>query len=51
MEKFIIEGLDCAHCAQKLEDKLNKHKNIKCSAFAFLTENGNACRHYGLLLL
>ena len=32
MKKYIIKNLDCASCAQKIEDVLNKRNDIiECS--------------------
>lgn len=37
MKKYIIEGLDCANCAQKIEDKLNKLDQVKEATIQFAT--------------
>lgn len=37
MKKYIINGLDCANCAQKIEDKLNKLKDVKEAVIQFAT--------------
>lgn len=46
--KFIIEGIDCASCATKIEEKVSKIKGIKnvnlnflTSKFSFETEEEN----------
>lgn len=30
-KKFKLENLDCAHCAQKMEDEINKLEGVKAS--------------------
>lgn len=30
-KKFKLENLDCAHCAQKMEDEINKLDGVKAS--------------------
>lgn len=35
--KFRVEGLDCANCAQKIEDKLNRQDSIKEASVVFAT--------------
>ncbi|MCH3963079.1 MAG: cadmium-translocating P-type ATPase [Clostridium sp.] len=35
---FILEGLDCAHCAAKIEDKVNNMPEIKGASLDFLSK-------------
>lgn len=35
---FILEDLDCAHCAQKIEDKVSKIKGVSNCKVTFLTQ-------------
>lgn len=35
---FILEDLDCAHCAQKIEDKVSKLKGVSNCKVTFLTQ-------------
>ena len=37
-KKFKIQGLDCAHCASKLETSLNKISGIDNVTINFLTQ-------------
>lgn len=37
-KKFIIEGLDCANCAAKLEDALNKSEYIDEASVSFISQ-------------
>ena len=30
-KKFVLENLGCAHCAAKIEDKINKMKGVDAS--------------------
>lgn len=34
---FLIEGIDCANCAAKVEDKINKVKGIDEAVLNFMT--------------
>ena len=34
---FILEDLDCAHCAQKIEDAVSKLEGVEKSTVTFLT--------------
>ena len=34
---FILEDLDCAHCAQKIEDKVSKIEGVSNCKVTFLT--------------
>lgn len=34
---FKLEGLDCAHCATKIEEKLSKLDGVKSVAINFMT--------------
>ena len=36
--KFMIEGLDCAHCATKIETKLNKDQRVNSASLNFVTK-------------
>ena len=38
---FIIEGLDCANCALKLEEKISKVNDVKSCQINFLAERMN----------
>ena len=35
---YKVENLDCANCAQKLEDKLNKVKGVNDFKFRFMMQ-------------
>lgn len=35
---FILEDLDCGHCAQKIEDKVSKIEGISNCKVTFLTQ-------------
>lgn len=35
---FILEDLDCAHCAQKIEDKIAKVEGVTNCKVTFLTQ-------------
>lgn len=35
---FILEDLDCAHCAQKIEDKIAKVNGVSNCKVTFLTQ-------------
>lgn len=35
---FILEDLDCAHCAQKIEDKVSKLAGVTNCKVTFLTQ-------------
>ena len=35
--KFLIKNLDCANCARKIEEELNKDKNIESASVNFAT--------------
>ena len=35
---YSIEGIDCAHCAAKIENKINKMKNIEEVNLNFMME-------------
>ncbi len=35
---FILEDLDCAHCAQKIEDKVSKFDGVSNCKVTFLTQ-------------
>lgn len=37
-KKFKIENLDCAHCAQKMEDAINKIPGVEEASISFLTQ-------------
>lgn len=37
-KEFILEGLDCAHCAAKIESKVNKLPEIKNASVDFLSK-------------
>lgn len=34
---FILEELDCAHCASKMEDKIGKISGVNSCSISFLT--------------
>lgn len=34
---FKLEGLDCAHCASKIEEKISKLEGIKSATVNFMT--------------
>jgi cation transport ATPase len=36
-KKFILEGLDCANCAAKIEDAVNKVDGVKVATVNFMT--------------
>ncbi len=36
-KSFILEGLDCANCAAKIEDKLNGVKGVSEATVNFMT--------------
>ncbi|HHW48778.1 MAG TPA: heavy metal transporter [Clostridiaceae bacterium] len=36
-KKFILEGLDCANCAAKIENAINKVDGVKEATVNFLT--------------
>jgi Cd2+/Zn2+-exporting ATPase len=38
---FLLEGLDCANCAAKIEDKVGKLKHVTVSAMSFATKTLN----------
>lgn len=31
VKNYEIEGLDCAHCAKRIEDNINKLDGVECS--------------------
>ena len=35
-KKYHIEGIDCANCAAKIEDKINRMKNIEEANLNFM---------------
>ena len=35
---FILEDLDCAHCAQKIQDKVSKLDGVSSCTVTFLTQ-------------
>lgn len=35
--KYILEGLDCANCAAKIEEKINKISGVKSASLSFFT--------------
>ena len=35
---FILEDLDCAHCAQKIEDAVSKLEGVEKCTVTFLTQ-------------
>lgn len=37
--KYKISGLNCAHCASKIEKDLNKQEGIENARVNFMTEN------------
>lgn len=37
-KKYILEGLDCAHCAQKIADKLNKQPWVESATVNFASK-------------
>lgn len=37
-KEFILQGLDCAHCASKIEGKVSKIKGISSANVNFLTK-------------
>ena len=36
-KKFKLENLDCANCAQKMEDSINKIEGVNAATISFLT--------------
>lgn len=34
---FKLEGLDCAHCASKIEEKISKLEGVKSATVNFMT--------------
>ena len=36
-KKFKLEILDCANCAQKMEDSINKIEGVNAATISFLT--------------
>lgn len=36
-KNYIVEGIDCANCAAKIEDKINKIKGINEATVNFMT--------------
>lgn len=36
-KKFVLEGLDCAHCASKMETGINKLAGVKEATVNFMT--------------
>ena len=41
--KYNIKNLDCANCAKKIEEKLNKDKNIKNTIVNFSASTVTRC--------
>lgn len=37
-KKFMMENLDCAHCAQKIEDAILKLDGVNDASVSFLTQ-------------
>lgn len=37
-KKFILEGLECANCAAKMEDAINKLDGVKEATVNFMTQ-------------
>ncbi|OZV11959.1 heavy metal transporter [Tissierella sp. P1] len=37
-KKFILEGLDCAHCASKMETAIGKLDGVKETSVNFMTK-------------
>ena len=37
-KKFILEGLDCANCAAKMENAINKLDGVKEATVNFMTQ-------------
>ncbi len=35
--KYILEGLDCANCAAKIEDEVSKIEGINSASVSFMT--------------
>lgn len=35
---FLLEDLDCAHCAQKIQDKVSKLEGVSNCTVTFLTQ-------------
>ncbi len=35
---YILEELDCAHCAQKMQDSINKLEGVKECSITFMTK-------------
>ncbi|MGB4985273.1 MAG: heavy-metal-associated domain-containing protein [Erysipelotrichaceae bacterium] len=38
MKVFRLEGLDCAHCASKIEEKISKNEGVKSARLNFMTQ-------------
>ncbi len=38
MKKYKLEGLDCANCANKMEEKINKLDGVKEAKISFISE-------------
>ncbi|MCR5587049.1 MAG: heavy-metal-associated domain-containing protein [Lachnospiraceae bacterium] len=37
-KRFALEDLDCAHCAQKMEDAINKLEGVKKASVNFMQQ-------------
>lgn len=37
IKKFRIDGLDCANCAAKIEDKISKLNGVRSASLSFMT--------------
>ena len=37
-KKFRLENLDCAHCAQKMEDAINKLEGVEKATISFMAQ-------------
>ncbi|MDD5823818.1 MAG: cation transporter [Firmicutes bacterium] len=37
-KKFKLENLDCAHCAQKMEDAINALPDVEEASVSFMTQ-------------
>ena len=37
-KRYIVENLDCANCAAKIEDKLNAHPRVASATITFATK-------------
>lgn len=37
-KKFMMEGVDCAHCAQKMENAIKKLDGVNDASVSFLTQ-------------